>query len=146
MSHTRWTYTSFTDGKNMKTVLYSDTDCSMLACSYTHPPDGIPLKVINEITSLQHINKEYIVSVTETGDNWLTGEAVDSYSVGVVESFLAVALVLVQDESMTVDRQTLWGGTNTRISHTKTWISFTINLWKEFKTRRLVMQTDKTPL
>lgn len=40
--------------------------------------------------------------------SWLTGEAVDGDSVGVVESFLAVALVLVQHKSMTTERQTLW--------------------------------------
>lgn len=37
----------------------------------------------------------------------LTCEGIHSYSVGVVESFLAVALVLVQNKPMAMDGQTL---------------------------------------
>lgn len=37
----------------------------------------------------------------------LTSKAVDGNSVGVVESHLAAAAVLVQDEAVTVDGQTL---------------------------------------
>lgn len=37
----------------------------------------------------------------------LTCKTIDSYSVGMIETFPAVALVLVQDKSVTTDRQTL---------------------------------------
>lgn len=38
---------------------------------------------------------------------WLTGEAVDRHSAGMVEAFLAVALVFIQHKAVTSQRQTL---------------------------------------